>query len=259
MRPYGAAGRPGALAADTRKRAAHAHQGGRKMSSEHTDLKAQMVTGCAILSDQGLVEGFGHLSARLPGDRILMTPRKALGLVVADELLTLDLDGNVLEGEGRPAVEVAMHLGVYRRRPDVQAIARTHSRAAAVFSAVGRPIRAVHRFGCHLGAEVRVFPDFALVGARDLGDTVAAFLGDDAAVLLRANGTLIGAPTLVEAVMRAIWLEESAAIQLAALSAGQEPQYFTAEDARRAAAMDMPHEPIRAWEFYEALASGDVV
>jgi ribulose-5-phosphate 4-epimerase/fuculose-1-phosphate aldolase len=117
----------------------------------------------------------------------------------------------------------------------------------------------VHRFGCHLGAEVRVFPDFALVGAPELGDAVATFLGDNQAVLLRANGTLIGAPTLVEAVVRAIWLEESAAIQLAALSAGQEPQYFTAEDARRAASMDMPHEPIRAWEFYEALAAGDVV
>ena len=66
------------------------------MTSEAADLAGQMVTGCAILSEQGLVEGFGHLSARLPGDRILMTPRKALALVHEDELLTLDLDGNVL-------------------------------------------------------------------------------------------------------------------------------------------------------------------
>jgi ribulose-5-phosphate 4-epimerase/fuculose-1-phosphate aldolase len=226
--------------------------------AEQDDLTTKMVTGCAILSDQGLVEGFGHLSARLPGDRVLMTPRKALGLVTADELLTLDLDGNVVSGSGRPAVEVAMHLGVYRRRPDVQAIARTHSRAAAVFGALGRPVRAVHRFGCHLGAEVRVFPDFTLVGARELGDAIASFLGNDPAVLLRGNGTLITAPTLVEAVTRAIWLEESAAIQLAALSTGQEPQYFSADEAARAATMDMPNEPVRAWDFYEALASGDL-
>jgi ribulose-5-phosphate 4-epimerase/fuculose-1-phosphate aldolase len=229
------------------------------MTSEPSDLKAQMVTGCMILSDQGLVEGFGHLSARLPGDRILMTPRKALGLVVADELLTLDLDGQVLEGSGRAAVEVAMHLAVYRRRPDVQAIARTHSRGAAVFGALGRPLRAVHRFGCHLGAQVPVFPDFTLVGQRELGEAIADLLGDGQAVLLRGNGTLITAPTLVEAVMRAVWLEESAAIQLAALATGQEPQYLTPEEARRAAAMDMPHEPVRAWEFYAALASGETV
>jgi ribulose-5-phosphate 4-epimerase/fuculose-1-phosphate aldolase len=229
------------------------------MTSEQTDPRSQMVTGCAILSDQGLVEGFGHLSARLPGDRILMTPRKALGLVTAEELLTLDLDGKVIGGSGRPAVETAMHLGVYRRRPDVQAIARTHSRAAAVFGALGRSVRAVHRFGCHLGAEVRVYSDFSLVGAREQGEAIAAFLGEDQAVLLRGNGTLITAPTLVEAVTRAIWLEESAAILLAALSTGQEPIYFSADEARRAAAMDMPNEPVRAWEFYEALAAGEVV
>ncbi len=229
------------------------------MTSETHDLKSQMVTGCAIMSEQGLVEGFGHLSARLPGDRVLMTPRKALGLVRAEELLTLDMQGNVLEGEGRAAVETAMHLAIYRRRPDVQAIARTHSRACAVFAVANRPVRAVHRFGCHLGAEVPVYPDFALVGAPALGDAVAELLGDRAAVLLRANGTLVTGPSLVEAVMRAVWLEESATIQLAALSAGIEPQYFSAEEAARAAAMDMPHEPIRAWEFYCALASGDIV
>lgn len=229
------------------------------MTSEAADLAAQIVTGCAILSEQGLVEGFGHLSARLPGDRVLMTPRKALALVQEDELLTLGLAGNVLAGAGRPAVESAMHLAIYRHRPDVQAIARTHSRACAVFAVANRPVRAVHRFGSHLGAEVPVFPDFTLVGAQELGERVAAFLGDRQALLLHGNGTLITAPTLVEAVTRAIWLEESASIQLAALSAGLEPQYLTAEEAQRAAAMDMPHEPIRAWEFYAALAAGDVV
>jgi ribulose-5-phosphate 4-epimerase/fuculose-1-phosphate aldolase len=223
------------------------------------DLAGQMIAGCTILSDQGLVEGFGHVSARLPGDRVLITPRKALALVQEDELLTLDLDGNVLGGEGRPALESAMHLAIYRHRPDVQAISRTHSRACAVFSASGQPVRAVHRFGCHLGAEVPVHPDFTLVGARELGDAVATLLGDGQAVLLRGNGTLITAPSLVEAVTRAIWLEESAAIQLAALSAGLQPRYLTADEAQRAAAMDMPHEPIRAWEFYAALAAGDVV
>jgi ribulose-5-phosphate 4-epimerase/fuculose-1-phosphate aldolase len=78
-------------------------------------------------------------------------------------------------------------------------------------------------------------------------------------VLLHGNGTLVTAPTLVEAVTRAIWLEESATIQLAAISAGLEPRYLTADEAQRAAAMDMPHEPIRAWAFYAALAAGDVV
>jgi ribulose-5-phosphate 4-epimerase/fuculose-1-phosphate aldolase len=228
--------------------------------ANEAELREQMVTGCSILSDQGLVEGFGHLSARLPGDdRVLMTPRKALGLVRAEELLTLDLEGKVLEGAGRPAVEVAMHLAIYRRRPDVGAVARTHSRAAAVFCATGRPIRAVHGFGCHLGPEVPVFPDFTLVGRRELGEAVANALGEGQAVLLRGNGTVVTAPTLVEAVVRAIWLEEAATIQLAALSAGLEPRYLAPDEVARRAAMDMPDEPVRAWAFYEALAAGETI
>jgi len=230
------------------------------MTSEVAELQRQMVTGCQILSQQRLVEGFGHISARLPeGDRILMTPRKALGLVKDPaELLTLDLEGRVLAGEGRPAVEVAMHVAVYRRRPDVRAIARTHSRNAAVFAVLERPVRAVHAFGTHLGAEVPVFANPMLVANREIGEALADLLGDGQAVLLRGTGTLITAPTVVEAVMRAVWLEESAGIQLAALATGQEPRYLTPDEVRVRAALDMPDEPVRAWAYYAALAAGEI-
>src|SRR5262249_60161057 len=112
------------------------------MTSEVAELQRQVITGCQIVGQQRLVEGFGHISARLPeGDRILMTPRKALGLVRDPaELLTLDLEGRVLAGDGRPAVEVAMHVAVFRRRPDVRAIARTPSRTAAAFPGQDRPV-----------------------------------------------------------------------------------------------------------------------
>lgn len=229
------------------------------MTSELLRLQTEMATGCAILSQRRLVEGFGHLSARIPGtDHILMTPRKALGLVQADELLTLDLDGNVVQGDARPAVEVSMHVAVYRRRPDVQAISRTHSFRTSVFAIAGEPIRAVHRFGCHLGPAVPVFPDVTLIGQRSLGEAIADLLGDRQAVLLRGNGTLITAPTLIEAVMRAVWLEESAELQLVARAAGLTPRYLPPDEVRRCAAMDMPHEPIRAWDLYAAQAAGQV-
>lgn len=228
------------------------------MSREDIDLQDLIVTGCQILTEQGLVEGFGHLSARLPDGNILMTPRRAIALVQADELITLDLEGNVVAGE-RPALEVAMHLAVYRARPDVQAIARTHSRACAVLSVMGRPVRAVHGFGCQLGHTVPVHDDLALVGDRARGDALAAFLGDGRAALMRGNGTIVVGSSVVEAVARAIWLEESAAIQLAALSAGAEPRYLTPEEVAERSVRDMPDEPRRAWAFYAALAAGEVL
>lgn len=228
------------------------------MPAESAESVRLMVTGCQILSEQGLVEGFGHLSARLPSGQILMTPRKALALVQPEDLVTLDLDGQVVRGS-RPALEAAMHLAVYRARPDVQAIARTHSRACAVLGVLGWPVRAVHGFGCHLGAVVPVYDDVGLVHDRAAGEAVAAALGSHAALLLRGNGTLVTAPSLVEAVVRAIWLEEAAAIQLAARSAGGEPRYFTPEEIARRGAQDRADEPHRAWAFYAALAAGEVL
>src|SRR5436305_9571724 len=87
------------------------------------EIRAQMVLGCRILSRRGLVEAFGHISARLDDGTILMTPRKALLLVEADEICHLDLQGRRIGGTGSPPVETNMHLAAYRSRPDVNAIA----------------------------------------------------------------------------------------------------------------------------------------
>lgn len=216
-------------------------------------LRDQMATGCRILSRRGLVEGFGHLSARLPDGSVLITPRKALLLVQPDEIVRLDPSGEQTGGTGSGPVETAMHLAAYRHRQDVQAISRTHSLTTSAFAAMGRAIRPVHNFGTHLGDEVPVYPDMALVGTPELGAAVAHILGDRDAVLLRGNGTLITAPTLVEAVMRAIWLEESALIQWRVLAASGAPIYFTPEEVARRRVMDMPHEPVRAWEYEVAM------
>jgi ribulose-5-phosphate 4-epimerase/fuculose-1-phosphate aldolase len=222
------------------------------------ELRAAIVTGCRILSRRGLVEGFGHISVRLDDGSVLITPRKALLLVEAEEIVHLDSSGRQVGGKGSPPVETSMHLAVYGARPDVAAISRTHSFMTSSFASMGQPIRAVHSFGTHLGEEVPVHADMALVSTGDRARDVVATLGSFDAVLLRGNGTLITAPTLVEAVMRAVWLEESAAIQWRILAAGGEPIYYTPEEVGIRRVMDMPHEPVRAWEFEVARLQGKV-
>src|SRR5437773_1235072 len=101
------------------------------------ELRAQMVLGCRILSRRGLVEGFGHISTRLDESSILMTPRKALLLVESEEIVRLDLNGTKLGGTGDAPVETNMHLAAYRARPDIHAIARTHSFTTSSFAAMG--------------------------------------------------------------------------------------------------------------------------
>ncbi len=217
------------------------------------ELRVQMVLGCRILSRRGLVEGFGHISARLDDGTVLMTPRKALLLVEAEEIVHLDPRGKQIGGTGSAPVETNMHLAAYRHRPDVQAISRTHSFTTSSFAAMGRPVRAVHSFGTHLGETVPIYPNLALVSNEERANAVAATLGEGDAVLLRGNGTLITAPDVVQAVMRAIWLEESAQMQWRIFAAGAEPTYLTSEEVAQRRVMDMPHEPIRAWDFEVAM------
>jgi len=222
---------------------------------DEAQLREQIAVGCRILSRRGLVEAFGHISARLDTGDVLITPRKALLLVEPDEMVRIDGTGQQNAGSGAPPVETAMHLATYRARPDVAAIARTHSFTTSSFAAMGRAIRPVHSFGTHLGDEVPVHPHIELVSNEERAAAVMTTLGNHDALLLRGNGTLITAPTLVEAVMRAIWLEESAAIQWRIGATGGEPIYYTRMEVATRRMMDMPHEPVRAWEYEVAMLS----
>src|SRR5258705_754599 len=104
-----------------------------RMSFESSpELRAEVLTACRVLTHFRIVEGFGHVSARIVGaERILITPRKALGLVGAEELVELDPDGRQVAGDGSPPLEPPMHLAVYRGRSDVMALARRHPRHVA--------------------------------------------------------------------------------------------------------------------------------
>src|SRR3954468_7264392 len=150
------------------------------------ELRAEVLAGCRVLHHFRIVEGFGHISARLPGGKILITPRRALGLVSEAELVELDLDGLQTGGGGAPPLEVAMHLAVYRRRADVMAIARGHPRHVAAYACAGEPLRVAHGFGANLGTEVRVFARPFLVASREMGEGVAEALGDSEAVILQS-------------------------------------------------------------------------
>lgn len=227
------------------------------MTDPRADLEAQIIAACRVLTHFKMVEGFGHVSARLPGsDNILITPRKALALVTQADLVELDPTGRQVAGEGRPPLEVPMHLVVYRRRPDVAALCRAHPRAVASFAAACEPIHTAHGFGANLGAVVPVFTQPFLIADVELAEGVADSLGEGEAVILQANGMLATGESVPDACVKAIFLEEMAQIQLAARAAGLTPKAFSPETAARRRGMDRPHEPVRAWEFYLAAAGG---
>ncbi len=194
------------------------------------ELRAEVLAACRVLTFFRIVEGFGHVSARVGADRVLITPRRALGLVTEAELVELDLDGRQVAGEGRPPLEVPMHLSVYRRRGDTMAIARGHPRNVAA--------------------------EPYLITAGEMADGVASALGGSEAVILQGNGMLAVGRSVPHACVQALFLEETAELQLCAQAAGLTPQFYSAQGAARRHGDDRVHEPIRAWEYYVAAAEG---
>jgi ribulose-5-phosphate 4-epimerase/fuculose-1-phosphate aldolase len=198
-----------------------------------------------------LVEGFGHVSARLPDGSMLITPARGLALVTEAELLTIGPDGDCLSGDPASApLERWMHLAVYRARPDVGAICRTHSRMAAALGVARRPLHAMHGFGAMLGLDVPLYDGTDLITDDGLGRAVAAELGDHAAVLLRGNGALITGENVLQACVRAIYLEEAAWMQVVAEGVGG-GTLFTSDELR-ARSRWYAVEVDRAWEYYTA-------
>ena len=223
------------------------------------ELRAEVLTACRVLTHFRIVEGFGHVSARVPdADRILITPRGALGLVTEAELVELDRDGRQLAGEGKPPLEAAMHLAVYRRRADVMAIARGHPRHVAAHACAGEPLRIAHGFGANLGHVVPVVGEPYLVADAERAQRLADALGEAGAVILQSNGMLAVGQSVAHACVQALFLEETAQVQLIAQGAGLTPRFYSAEDAARRHGEDRVHEPLRAWEYYVAVATGSI-
>ena len=219
-----------------------------------TDLRADVALANRIAEREGLVRAFGHVSARIPGtDSFLIPQRGAPGFATPESLLLLDLEGNLLEGEGTPNTEHWIHARIYAARPNVGAVAHVHAPACVVVSQLGRAVRPLHNTGA-LPGETPVFERAGLIRTRGLGDEVAARFGDAKAMLLRGHGANTAGADVREAIVLACLLEESARLQLQALAAagGDDRRicFYNAEETRRLREELGEAAITRAWEYY---------
>jgi L-ribulose-5-phosphate 4-epimerase len=222
------------------------------MKKNLSQLGKTVITACRILSQRRLVYGFGHVSARIPGtDRFLMTPRISLELVRERDLLVIDLAGETVQGKSRPPFETALHTAIYRKRDDVNAVARFHARTANIFSVTERTLEPVHNHGSFFSGGVPVFAKTDLISTIQLGEEVAATMGARLAVLLRGNGQVTVGRSVPEAVILAIYLEEAADILHGALQIGT-PRALTVEESVSRQAETLPPVDLeRAWNFFK--------
>lgn len=178
------------------------------------------------LAELGFVAGSdGNLSARLDHDRLVITPSGAVkGDLTPDELIIIDLMGRTVTGSGRPSSESAMHLYVYQHRPDIGACVHSHPPYSTAHAVAGVGLQA------DILPEVVVFVGpialtaYAPPGTAAVGESLAPFLADHNAFILRNHGLLTIGRTMQEALHRHETVEHFARIchlarQLGGLSA----------------------------------------
>ena len=222
------------------------------MKNSVADLKKNLILAGRILSHEGLVQGFGHVSVRIAGsDLFLLTPRVSLALVKDKDLLTLNLRGEIVEGKAAPPSEAALHAAIFNQRADVQAITRIHARTANYFSVTDRRIEPVHNHGSFFHGGVPVFSKTPLITSRKLGAEVAAALAKYPAILLRGNGQVTVGRSIPEAIIMAIYLEEAADMLYGALQIG-EPVFLAPEESGLGKKETLtPVDLERAWNYYK--------
>jgi ribulose-5-phosphate 4-epimerase/fuculose-1-phosphate aldolase len=200
-------------------------------------LLEDIVIGSRILADTGVLDGFGHVSARHPTNpnHFLMSRSLAPALVTADDIMEFDLDGNAVDARGRTAfLERFIHGEIYKARPDVMSVIHTHSPGVIPFSVSHVPLRAMYHSPSFLAAGVPVWDirkDFGetnmLVSDPALGKSLAQTLSDKSVVLMRGHGDVAVAPSVKMAVFRAYYTDVDAKLQSQAIALGGEVNYLT--------------------------------
>jgi ribulose-5-phosphate 4-epimerase/fuculose-1-phosphate aldolase len=202
-----------------------------KPDAKPVEVRQQLVDAIRMLARADIVDHSGHGSARRDGESCYInSAASARGVLTTDDIVTIDLDGNPIEGAARPPFEFHIHSEIYRVRPDVHAVMHTHPRWSTFLTMVGAPYRAVYAQGALLG-DIPLLDSPLSVNTRPMGERVAATLGGGPAVLLKSHGAVVVGSDIVECFALAAYLEENAYRQYMAMQIG-DPYVFSLAEQR---------------------------
>ena len=184
------------------------------------ELKELVALANRTIHHVGLVTASGHASHRIPGTDHMFLKRngrlqRSIGITEVNDILTIDMEGNLLEGEGTIPQEWALHAEIYKARPDVMGIVHTHQKWASVFGIAGVRIRPLLHPGLASSvAEPIAFynESYDIVRTVQQAKVVAELLGNGVACHLQNHGMVFAASTLPAATITAINLEYQAQV-----------------------------------------------
>ena len=216
------------------------------------ETRQQLVDAIRMLASADIVDHSGHGSARRDGGSFYInSAASARGALTTDDIVTVDLDGNLVEGSARPPFEFHIHSEIYRIRPDVQAVVHTHPRWSTFLTMVGAPYRAVYAQGALLG-DIPLLDSPLSVNTRPMGERVAATLGGGPAVLLKSHGAVVVGSDVVECFALAAYLEENAYRQYMAKQIGDPYVFSEAEQQAFRERLWTPNLFRKTWDHYRS-------
>lgn len=188
------------------------------------DLKARLIAaGKEMLEKKLTVETWGNLSLRDPDTGLVYLTPSAMPYhtITEDDVVVTDLSGTIVEGTRRPTVEKELHLGLYRVRPEINAIIHTHPVYSQVFAVLRRDIPPIIDEAAQvLGGTVRT-AEYALPGSVELAEhTLKVMDGRVRACLLANHGAVCVGESMEQAFKVCAVLEMTAQIYQMALSIG---------------------------------------
>lgn len=218
---------------------------------DRTQIRVRMAA--RALGNNDLGHAFGHVSARVDADSFLVCAPKPMGLIKPGDAGTVvPIDGPLPDGV---LGEVRCHQQIYKRRPDVNGIARTFLRDVMTLSTFQRTPKPRIGFATYFAPCPPLWDDPLLLRDDVAAEKFAETLGDARAIVMRGNGCVLTGATVEEAIVMAFFLEEAAKTELAVMASGQETEsvVYSPEQAKaRAVSSGRIFE--RMWDY---LTDGD--
>lgn len=225
------------------------------MASDES-LRRQIVRVCRRLYERGLIAGGeGNVSARLPDGHVLVTPAGASKIdVIEDDLVLVDHRGTPVAGSGTASSELGMHLRIYQRRPDVNAVVHAHPPFATAFAVAGMDLMAPVLPEVLVQSGGIPLVPYATPGTPALADAIEPFLQHHEAILMANHGATAFGPSVSVAHQRMETLEHAARIVFCARALGHVSMLT---DAERDRLLELRHRAARPNENSATTRSSD--
>jgi ribulose-5-phosphate 4-epimerase/fuculose-1-phosphate aldolase len=217
------------------------------------ELKQQLADALMMMERAEIIDFNGHMSCRLPGtEHILINSGQSVrSALTAADVIAIDLDGKPIDGDVLPPMEFHLHSAIYRRRPEVNAVAHTHPLWSTLFSMAGETVQPVTMQAAVMG-QVQSFAKTASINQRPLAEELAETLGGHRVIMLRSHGAVTVGADIIEAFVLAVYLEETARRQYLARAVGT-PYVLTAAEVETIGTnLRRPNLLRKVWDYHRA-------